>query len=147
MARRRGSSRSFQSGASFLDARRSLPRLSERLAVEAELDGLVQLPRGDYLESAHELTAPEAFEEYRSLPRAVRAAHYAKHPLRSLQRLAWNTQPLKSFFMLRPRRVAFCVRRFIRKEVLFAIRKAGFRGSGPGRDGRYRRTGDSAYRC
>lgn len=47
----------------------------------------------------------------------------------------------------RPSRVMFCVKRKIRKEVLFAFRKAGYRGSGPGRRRTYRRTGDSSHGC
>lgn len=47
----------------------------------------------------------------------------------------------------RPSRVMFCVKRKIRKEVLFALRKAGYRGSGPGRRRTYRRTGDSSHGC
>lgn len=46
-----------------------------------------------------------------------------------------------------PKRVLFCVKRKIRREVLFAFRRAGFRGSGPGRRRTYRRNGNSSHGC
>lgn len=47
-----------------------------------------------------------------------------------------------------PERVRLCVERGKRREVLFALRRAGYSGSGPGgRYAKYRRTGDSAYSC
>lgn len=46
-----------------------------------------------------------------------------------------------------PKRVLFCVKRKIRREVLFAFRKAGRSGSGPGRRGKYRRNGNSLHGC
>lgn len=58
---------------------------------------------------------------------------------------------LRQLQMMRPRRVLFCVRRAIRRGVLFALDLAGRPGSGPGRrrpDGRlYRRTEESNYSC
>lgn len=44
-----------------------------------------------------------------------------------------------------PRKVLFCVRRKQRREVLFAIRRAGYSGSA--RKPYYRRTVNSQYRC
>lgn len=51
-----------------------------------------------------------------------------------------------------PTRVKFCTRRKERREVLFALDRAGYRGSGPGRsrhpdEPRYRRTEESNYTC
>lgn len=46
--------------------------------------------------------------------------------------------------MLTPSRVAFCVRRKMRREVLFSYRRIGFSGSSPGP---YRRNQNSQYRC
>lgn len=46
-----------------------------------------------------------------------------------------------------PKKVAFCVARKVRREVLFAFRRAGYRGSGPGRRRTYRRNGNSLHGC
>lgn len=51
-----------------------------------------------------------------------------------------------------PSRVWFCLKRKIRREVLFALERAGYRGSGPGRrrpndDRKYHRTVESSYGC
>lgn len=43
-----------------------------------------------------------------------------------------------------PLKVRFCLRRKERREVLFAKRKVGYRGSSPGP---YRRTANSQWRC
>lgn len=49
---------------------------------------------------------------------------------------------LSQLAMVSPRRVLFCIRRKIRREVMFAIGKNGRNG---GR--RYRRTQESQYAC
>lgn len=54
---------------------------------------------------------------------------------------------LKGLYLRSPWKVHFCVQRKQRKEVLFALRKVGFRGSSPGSGGGYRRGGDSSYSC
>lgn len=46
-----------------------------------------------------------------------------------------------------PKRVFFCVKRKLRREVLFAFRKVGFRGSSPGARRSYRRNGNSLHGC
>lgn len=51
-----------------------------------------------------------------------------------------------------PKRVLFCVRRKIRRESMFALRKIGFRGSSPGRRSKfnkkyYQRNYSSQYSC
>lgn len=46
-----------------------------------------------------------------------------------------------------PKRVLFCAKRKVRRQVLFAFKQAGRRGSGPGRRGTYRRTGNSLFSC
>ena len=46
---------------------------------------------------------------------------------------------------LAPSRALHCVRRKLRREVLFALRRAGFSGSAPKRE--YNRTADSQWRC
>lgn len=55
--------------------------------------------------------------------------------------------PMHVLRMANPKRVTFCLKRRIRREVLFAFRNAGYRGSGPGRRGSYRRNGNSLYGC
>lgn len=52
---------------------------------------------------------------------------------------------LRVLRMRAPARVAFCVRRKQRREVLFAFQRAGFGGSAPKRH--YVRGVDSQYRC
>lgn len=51
---------------------------------------------------------------------------------------------LQKLYMRQPERVRFCVQRSQRREVLFALNRAGYSGSAPGR---YRRTQNSQYRC
>lgn len=51
-----------------------------------------------------------------------------------------RTLPLKV-----PSRVRFCVQRKERRQVLFALERAGYRGSAPKRH--YQRTQESQYRC
>lgn len=47
-----------------------------------------------------------------------------------------------------PERVAFCIRRKMRRRVMFAFRFAGLnRRRSPGRGGSYRRTQSSSWRC
>lgn len=46
-----------------------------------------------------------------------------------------------------PKRVVFCVKRKLRREVLFAFRRVGFRGSSPGNRRKYRRNGNSLHGC
>lgn len=53
---------------------------------------------------------------------------------------SWDTLQIRV-----PRKAVFCVRRKSRREVLFALRRAGFRGSAPKRH--YRRSQDSLWRC
>lgn len=47
--------------------------------------------------------------------------------------------------MLTPSRVRFCVQRKARREVLFALGRAGYSGSAP--RSHYRRSGSSLYKC
>lgn len=46
-----------------------------------------------------------------------------------------------------PEKVSFCVKRKVRRAVLFAFRRAGYSGSGPGRRRSYRRNSDSLHGC
>lgn len=53
--------------------------------------------------------------------------------------------PAKQLFMRAPSRVRFCVKRKERREVLFALRRAGYSGSA--RKRRWYRNASSQYRC
>lgn len=66
-------------------------------------------------------------------------------PVRKLVTPRQNFSELKKLQISAPSRALFCVRRKQRKEVLFALGRAGFRGSAPKKH--YRRTQDSQYRC
>lgn len=46
-----------------------------------------------------------------------------------------------------PEKVGFCLKRRIRREVLFALKLSGFSGSGPGRRKTYVRNDDSQHGC
>lgn len=76
--------------------------------------------------------------------RPISAAH---HYLRLLGSLPSRTPPLakQPLFIRVPTKVGFCLQRKQRREVLFALRRAGFGGSAPKR--RYRRTQNSQWRC
>lgn len=54
---------------------------------------------------------------------------------------------LSSLRMRNPSQVLFCLKRKIRRGVLFALGVGGKSGSAPGRRGKYRRTGNSQYGC
>lgn len=72
---------------------------------------------------------------------AGRGYSYSAPPRPS--RRAFGFQSLLS--IATPSRVAFCVRRTIRRQVLFALGRAGYSGSAPKRH--YRRTQNSQWRC
>lgn len=59
----------------------------------------------------------------------------------------YSPRALLELRMRYPRKVLFCVGRKIRRSVLFAFNKAGYKGSGPGRGYMYRRSGNSQYSC
>lgn len=46
-----------------------------------------------------------------------------------------------------PEKVGMCLKRKLRREVLFAFKLAGYPGSGPGRRKSYRRNADSLHGC
>lgn len=68
-------------------------------------------------------------------------------PLRSRPVIALRAvlPPLRALAIRVPNRVSFCLQRKSRREVLFALRRAGFRGSAPKRH--YLRRQSSAWRC
>lgn len=73
-----------------------------------------------------------------------RVTHHS--PFASQRRLAQSWRAFNVLAVPVPRKVAFCVRRHVRRSVLFATGVAGRRRS-PGRGGSYRRTESSAWRC
>lgn len=73
--------------------------------------------------------------------RAARPVTPLQAKQRQLSWLAFNRLQVQA-----PRRVAFCVRRQQRKEVLHALGIAGRRGL-VGRGGSYHRTSNSSWRC
>lgn len=114
----------YRSGDSFLESRLlGLPRSSALLASGQEDDALSFVRHSDYMAEA----------AVRRLP--------AK-PILLHAKLTARVPYLSQLAMVSPRRVLFCLRRKIRREVIFAIRKNGRNG---GR--RYRRTQESQYAC
>lgn len=73
------------------------------------------------------------------------SAAVGRSPIRPLQALRPSTwDGLASLRVPVPRQAAFCVRRKLRREVMFAKHVAGRRGSAPGP---YHRTADSHWTC
>lgn len=130
MARRGSSRRSaaaasyVRSGDSFLESRLlGLPRSSALLTAGQEDEALRFVRHSDFVASAR--------------ARAVPAKPVLLHA-----KLTGGKPYLSKLAMVSPRRVLFCLRRKIRKEVLFALRKNGRNG------GRvYRRRQESQYAC
>lgn len=137
-------------------------RRSKRPGESVVVDSNRRLPR------AHESVRRFLFEELQGSDRSVGGVLRGLAPLSVAQRdvglKQWvgvnRRSPTKRAFskaryynklgalaIAAPSRVQFCVRRKVRREVLFAIRKVGRSGSSPGRYRRYRRTGDSRYSC
>lgn len=115
--------------------KRSLPRpnvLSRWMGLDT--------PRDVYSRLA---ASKEEFGGFPSLPRVSQRVFRAP-PRVSRPAKRGSFSPLSLLRIFSPKRVVFCVRRKIRKEVLFALGRAGFRGSSPGP---YRRTQDSQYKC
>lgn len=152
MSRRsRRSSSSLIRGELSYGSQRSWPSAIERLSVNEELNALRSIPNSYFFSDAsdehdfpHALTFVPA-KQYLPKARRVGLAAYGVGNL--LYQYHRDVAPLRKLKMLAPKRVLFCIRRKVRREVLFALRRAGFRGSGPGKGGRYRRTQDSQYRC
>lgn len=148
MSRRSSRSSSSSSrGGSFLDPQLRWPPATERLSVNEELAALASFaPSYVFGESddhpfEHGLTIPaERFRPGNRFFGRVRTINLL-HPINEL----WKSPPLKQLRMLAPRRVLFCLRRKVRKEVMFALKIAGRRGVGVGK--RWRRTENSNWRC
>lgn len=127
--------------------------------------GLAQLPRGTYRDSearsgtlrrdqsvyrlgADRWDSPVGPANFKLRLRSV-AASGARHGLMPRKSSPYAKQVLRFLSWLPevhiPSRVAFCVRRKQRREVLFALKRAGYSGSA--RKGHWRRTAYSKYRC
>lgn len=134
MARRRRGDRVdlFTTGGAEFDAPNgTLPRSSYRDSEQ----GLLYKPAGAAVDRSgwlHSFTPYLSFEPSPAKHRAKRD-FVARYP-------RWQYVLNRA-----PSRVKFCLERGQRREVLFALKKAGFRGSAPKR--RYRRTANSNYGC
>lgn len=131
MARRRRStaaSRLVQAGELPSSSRAlALPRVAALSTLYHEDDALRFIRHDDYMASARTLALPRRFSAKPNLP-------YAK--------LTARGPYLSKLLMSAPKRVLFCLRRKIRKEVIFATKRNGRNG---GR--RYRRRQESQYAC
>lgn len=142
MARRAGRVVRFTTGAlEYVDANRGLPRSTYRAFEDEPLygypDTAVDLERWfspGYGATPH-ISAPRG----RSLYVGTRLS-YAP-PYRRRLYAGWQRFELGTM----PHRVGFCVRRKQRREVLFALGRAGYGGSAPKRH--YRRNMNSNYGC
>lgn len=72
------------------------------------------------------------------ISRPAKRAFRRENPRARLESVSFRVSEL-------PSRVRFCVQRNQRREVLFAMRRAGYSGSAPKRS--YRRTSSSKYGC
>lgn len=115
----------------------------------------VSLPRGSYRVDERDVLYAPAFDAvYLEGAKLGRTRHISsptvisyRFPLakRVFGRAVRSKVGLRSLLVSMPSRVRFCVQRAQRREVLFAMRRAGYAGSAP--KGRYRRNAFSSYRC
>lgn len=111
----------------------TLPRAQERVRRLSPLDSLFTVSQAS-------AAFHEAAEDY-ALGRKPQHSYARLSPAKRFFR---GYEALRVLKLDAPNRVMFCIRRKLRKEVLFALGKAGFSGS---TRGRYRRTADSQWRC
>lgn len=69
----------------------------------------------------------------------------AKHAVRRSKAMLLDVPTWRVALNRMPSRVRFCVQRGLRREVLFALARAGYSGSAPKRE--YKRTVNSNYGC
>lgn len=110
------------------------------------------LPRGSYRDfeaSVYALPLPTVYRgrEPRRLARSAMFAITPSFPAKQalVGRRFGRVSPLGVTLNRMPSRVRFCVQRGQRREVLFALGRAGYRGSAPKRS--YRRSANSNYGC
>lgn len=130
MSRRRN--RNSRRGVPFYRTSRRLPPAHESVRRSLLERRAFELPRRAFQ------TAP-----LRAPARAVFVSQVEEQPKAPRQSL-WAQ--LRRLQMAAPRKVLFCVRRRVRREVLFAAGIGGTRGL-RGRRGRYRRTQESSFTC
>lgn len=142
MSRRRSRRDLFSSG-DVLEHLTGLDRLPRAVRLDLERDeDLPALP-------AHR--APETVYPWASsrlLPDRQRLFSYRPPPAKPRRKARLELGRYSSLRVLQmrvPARVDFCIRRKKRREVLFAFRRAGFRGSAGKRF--WRRSSSSSYSC
>lgn len=139
--RRKNPSSPTRPGASRYASRR-LPRTLPLIHSHLETHEAGRFaPFGQYLPrvGSYPYTAPV----YRHRPPQVARIDSFPKPVTGHNNRRTNND-LRSLFFRAPSRVALCVKRKIRREVLFGKSIAGRRGGSPGP---YRRSPESAYSC
>lgn len=122
--------------------RRLNPRAQNALrGLSAKRLSQLQLARQRLVAAPRSRNKNDALKRYQMQQRQNLLARRANPPPRPRKTL------LDALRMAHPKRVLFCVKRKIRREVLFAFSRAGRKGSGPGRRGKYRRNESSQYSC
>lgn len=133
------------SGPGELEALTGLDRLPRAVRLDSEREDIPRAMRAPHsAEAVYPWASPRIRHALRSFPVSVRFSNRQVVP-QSKGRGVWWALSATPPAMRRAKSVDFCVRRKARREVLFAVRRAGFRGSAPKRS--YRRSGDSQYRC
>lgn len=130
----------------FVYPDRSLNRAGRVLPPYLRRQGLVTWPRASSRVRGYGGNAPiKAYSAlFGRLPYQT-PRRSAEGKRRSISRSSTPPLAKQPLFVRVPLRVGFCVRRKARREVLFALRRAGYGGSAPKRH--YRRTQDSQWRC
>lgn len=77
----------------------------------------------------------------------VRGTRLPSPTLKAQQIRALDWREFRRLKVRNPSRVDFCVRRHVRRSVLFALGVGGHKRRSPGAGGRYRRLSSSAWRC
>lgn len=132
----------FRAGAKSTFANRRLPRAQERVR---RSDIKFYDPLSERSTFIYGRSGPMLRPRSSVGPSLVRV-HYAARPRLVPKPFSNVLNVLRVVRMAKPKRVLFCVRRKIRREVLFAFKVASKRRS-PGRGGSYRRTVESNFRC
>lgn len=143
MARRSSRSRDTieRRGEAYFPSSGTLPPAQER--VLTDVDELAEIRRPRPALPTWEAVYQSTIKRARKLPQIFSVV---KQPRRAFSRQLGRYNPRALLLEVRvPQRVRFCLQRKQRREVLFAWKRAGFRGSAPKRF--YRRSQNSQYRC
>lgn len=147
MSRRSGRSRSNAGGDYSSSPNRRLPSANDLLVDGLEAASLVGgLPRrGIQAEDAARVWRPAATRRHAEvlLPTPARKAPKATN---SILKAPWGSLSHRLRYA-DPRLVLVCLRRKIRREVLFAKNIGGHKHKSPGRGGSYRRSKNSNWSC